>query len=291
MSIRNELIGREFPIGSAGHVVLMDCMGSDDDIVSAARTSYGKGTMKASKDSTLLRYLMRHGHATPFEMATVKFGVKLPIFVARQWHRHRAFSINEYSMRYSESIDDMATVAPDEWRSQSADNKQGSGVGEIRWPEGIDLELIDDDTPGHFLTHQQELLQRQAKSVYQDRLSAGVAREQARNDLPVSNYTQMVWMGNLRNLLWSFLIQRMDSHSQAEIREFADVIGNEIIAKIFPLTWQAFQDYGLNAIKLSALDIRAIPAYISDSTIGVANLIPNERERIEFYAKMKRIGI
>lgn len=184
-----DLVGIRFPVLDKGHVILLDVMGSDEDIAAAARTSFGKGTRKVSEDETLIRYLMRHRHTTPFEMAEIKIHVRVPTDTWRQWIRHRTASVNEYSTRYSEAIDDKQETAPEDWRLQSTANKQGSSGFVEDWPEGERWSGVKGNfTPGSFLSAAEAGFHVAAEQLYKDRLSFGVAREQARKDLPLSTY-------------------------------------------------------------------------------------------------------
>ena len=231
---------RKFPVLDDGFVTLVDVMGTDASVVQAARVSYGEGTRKVSDDRQLIRYLLRHAHTTPFEMAELKFLVRVPMDCWRQWVRHRTANINEYSTRYSLAIDSMQATRDDGWRSQASTNRQGSA--------GL-LTAAN----GHPLTQSEQELQSLARRVYEERLAAGIAREQARKDLPLSTYTEAYWKIDLHNLL-HFLALRMDSHAQLEIRHYAETIGHEIVARLFPLCWEAFLDYRFNALRLTRLD-------------------------------------
>ncbi|HLJ10753.1 MAG TPA: FAD-dependent thymidylate synthase [Planctomycetaceae bacterium] len=240
----NELRWKKFPVLNDGFVCLVDCMGDDGSVVQAARVSYGEGTKRVSDDRTLVRYLMRHRHTTPFEMAELKFLVRVPMDCWRQWIRHRTASVNEYSTRYSVAIDSMQATLPQEWRTQADQNRQGSGAP---LPDELGKRLSEDEH--HF--------QVTARQVYQKRLEAGVAREQARKDLPLSTYTESYWKIDLHNLL-HFLALRMDSHAQQEIREYAAVIGEKIVQPLFPIVWEAFADYRLGSLFLSRLETAVI---------------------------------
>ncbi len=231
---------RKFPVLDDGFVALVDSMGDDGSVVQAARVSYGEGTRKVSDDRQLIRYLLRHAHTTPFEMAELKFVVRVPMDCWRQWIRHRTASVNEYSTRYSLAIDSMQATHDDEWRSQAANNRQGSAG------------YLPRDA-GHKLSQSETELQSLARRVYEERLEAGIAREQARKDLPLATYTEAYWKINLHNLL-HFLALRMDSHAQLEIRRYAETIGQEIVKPLFPLVWEAFIDYRVEAIRLTRLD-------------------------------------
>jgi thymidylate synthase (FAD) len=231
---------QKFPVLDDGFVALVDCMGDDGSVVQAARVSYGEGTRKVSDDRQLIRYLLRHAHTTPFEMAELKFVVRVPMDCWRQWIRHRTASINEYSTRYSLAIDSMQSTHDDEWRTQAATNRQGSAGVLSR-------------SAGHNLTAAEQELQSLARRVYEERLAAGIAREQARKDLPLSTYTEAYWKIDLHNLL-HFLALRMDLHAQLEIRRYAETIGQQIVQPLFPLVWEAFVDYRLEAMRLTKLD-------------------------------------
>lgn len=280
---------KKFPVLNDGFVCLVDVMGSDDAIVQAARVSYGAGTKSVSDDRTLLRYLMRHRHATPFEMAEVKLLVRVPMDAWRQWVRHRTASINEYSTRYSVAIDSTQTLAPDEWRRQATSNRQGSD-GFFPIEEGAAL------------SEAERAFHEQARALYQDRVNRGVAREIARKDLPLSTYTEAYWKCDLRNL-FHFLSLRMEEHAQLEIREYATVIGEEIVRPLFPNAYEAFSDYVLGAQTLSRLEQETIqrlaaagklPASVDDflacgdpSWQGLTRC----RERDEALAKLVALGL
>ena len=193
------ILGERFRVLDDGFVRLIDYMGDDAAIVQAARVSYGKGTKRVHEDRALIRYLMRHSHTTPFEMCEIKLHVRVPMDVWRQWIRHRTANVNEYSTRYSEAIDAAQATLPDAWRLQSAGNRQGSGGA-----------LAPD--VGARLSEEEAALQRRARDVYEARIAAGVAREQARKDLPLSTYTEAYWKIDLHNLL-HFLDLRMDLHA------------------------------------------------------------------------------
>ena len=231
---------KKLPVLDDGFVALVDCMGDDGSVVQAARVSYGEGTRRVSDDRQLIRYLLRHAHTTPFEMAELKFVVRVPMDCWRQWIRHRTASVNEYSTRYSLAIDSMQSTHDDEWRSQASTNRQGS-------------DGLVSRTAGHKLTQSETELQSLARRVYEERLEAGIAREQARKDLPLSTYTEAYWKIDLHNLL-HFLALRMDSHAQLEIRRYAETIGREIVQPLFPLVWEAFLDYRVEAMRLTRLD-------------------------------------
>ncbi len=236
----DEILGVPFRVLDDGLVRVVDYMGDDAAIVQAARVSYGAGTKAVSDDRGLIRYLLRHRHTTPFEMCELKLHVRVPMDAWRQWIRHRMASVNETSTRYSLAIDAAQRTEPGAWRLQSGDNKQGS--------EGFLAEAA-----GLAFSGSESELQEHARRVYDERLAAGLAREQARKDLPLCTYTEAYWKIDLHNLL-HFLALRMDPHAQREIRDYATVIGRQIVARWLPLTWEAFEDYRLGAVVYSRLE-------------------------------------
>ena len=222
-----------------GFVRLVDCMGGDDAIVQAARVSYGKGTSKVSQDRGLIRYLMRHRHTTPFEMVEFKFHCKMPIFVARQWVRHRTANINEYSLRYSEARDEFYYPDPKHIEFQSALNMQGR-MGEV-----------SDDLKQKVQDYFKEISERSFE-VYSELNNAGVARELARAILPVNLYTEWYWKNDLHNLL-HFIGLRSDDHAQYEIRVFSDAMAKSVKAAA-PFAWEAYQDYVIEGMRFSKIE-------------------------------------
>ncbi len=264
---KEELRWKKFQVLDDGFICLVDWMGDDSSIVQAARVSYGEGTKKLSDDKGLIRYLFRHAHTTPFEMVECKFLVRIPMDAHRQFIRHRTASVNEYSTRYSLAIDSAQKTDPTQWRSQATNNKQGSGNYLTEWPEqecGTGVRLEDSEEPQHtytigdYLSAKESDLQDQARHVYEERIKLGVAREQARKDLPLSTYTELYWKCDLRNI-FNFLSLRMDSHAQLEIRLYANAM-YEIVKQLYPLAVEAFDDYDMRrgGLPLSALDIKVI---------------------------------
>ncbi len=259
-----------------GFVALIDCMPrfapegktADFSIVQSARVSYGEGTKHVNEDRGLVRYLLRHRHTTPFEMVEFKFHIAMPIFVARQWIRHRTANVNEYSARYSIVPDRFYRPSVEAVRAQSSSNRQG-GDG-----------LVDAGTAEEFL----QLLDR-AEGLYKDYLGLtekGVAREMARAALPVSVYTEWYWKCDLHNL-FHFLSLRMDPHAQYEIRVFADAM-YELMKPIVPISCEAFEDYRLGAMHLTKLEVEAIRS-------GTPIATTNKREISEFQEKCARLGV
>jgi len=251
--------------------MLIDVMGDDMAIVDAARVSYGAGTTRVSEDRHLLRRLMRDVHTSPFEMCELKLRVRVPMDTWRQWIRHRTASVNEYSTRYSEAIDSMDWTEPTQWRLQATDNKQGSAGFLSEWPEkflsrndeGNPVEIHAPRSPlplgtevGFYLSQSEERLHEFAKEVYRERLELGIAKEQARKDLPLSNYTEAYWKCDLKNLL-HFLRLRLNPDAQKEIRAYATAIA-EIVKEWVPWTWEAFEDYVLEAETFSRMELAAL---------------------------------
>ena len=285
---------KKFSVLDDGFVCLVDIMGDDGSIVQAARVSYGEGTKKVSDDRTLIRYLLRHRHTTPFEMAEIKFLVRVPMDCWRQWVRHRTANINEYSTRYSLAIAAAQTTDPGEWRTQAESNRQGSG-------DALPADL------GQRLTQEEAELQAKIRDVYQSRISSGVAREQARKDLPLATYTEAYWKIDLHNLL-HFLALRMDSHAQLEIRQYATTLGEQIVAPLFPIVWEAFLDYRMQSTFLTRLDSGVIqrltanaaaagtaPPFSDDAFIAAQDptwiALNRSRERDECRSKLQRLGL
>ena len=222
-----------------GFVRLVDSMGGDDAIVQSARVSYGKGTSKVSQDRGLIRYLMRHRHTTPFEMVEFKFHCKMPIFVARQWVRHRTANINEYSLRYSEARDEFYFPDPNNIEFQSSVNKQGR-MGEV-----------DEQLKKKVQAYFKEISDRSFE-IYCELNEAGVARELARAILPVNLYTEWYWKNDLHNLL-HFIGLRSDGHAQYEIRVFSDAMAS-FVKKVAPFAWEAYQDYVVKGMRFSKIE-------------------------------------
>jgi thymidylate synthase (FAD) len=281
------------PVLDDGFVELKSVSGSDDFIVEAARlTSQKKGTDSRG----LIRYLMRHRHTTPFEFAQMTFHVRVPMDCWRQWIRHRTASVNEYSTRYTEAIDSMQKTPPDRWRLQSQSNRQGSSGEFLPERYGDDYDKMTKPC-GVGLSREEEDFHRRAREVYQARLDAGVAKEQARKDLPLSTYTEAYWSSDLHNLL-HFLSLRMDSHAQYEIRQYANAIG-EMVKDHFPITWEAFVDYRLAGMALSQSEVLVLKTLIHTGldfsqeflTEAFSTYNLNGREQNEATDKLKRLGL
>ena len=250
-----------------GSAHLVSHMGTDADVVQAARVSYGAGTKTPSDDRGLIRYLMRHRHTTPFEMVEFKFHIRAPIFVARQWLRHRTASVNEMSARYS--VVDTGYFLPETLRTQSSTNKQCSGQ---------DLDGTE------FLLLKQKVACDLAFHTYDELLKKGCSRELARTHLPQSTYTEFYWKINLHNLL-HFLKLRLHTHAQKEIRDLAEQVATHV-KTIVPVTWEAFEDFELGAVTLSRLEVEALRG---NSLVHVAPAIPGKGENAEWEDKLLKI--
>lgn len=243
----------------------------------------------------LLRLLMRSSHSTPFESCELKFLIRLPIDAMRQHVRHRVFSLNEYSTRYTEAIDSRQETPSDAWRLQSSSNKQGSSGLLEEWPEDWPM-TTEDFTPGQYLSAKEHDFHNSAIALYQERLKFGVAREQARKDLPLSTYTEAYWKGNLHNLL-HYLGLRLDSHAQLEIRLYAQAIAG-IVKQLFPWTWEAFIDYRFESVTLSRLDVIALKSLLTETASRerfnylVSNdVMGDSRERTECFNKLVQLRV
>ena len=256
-----------------GFIRVVDYMGDDASIVQSARVSYGKGTKHKRDDSTLINFLMQNRHTTPFEMAEIKLHVRLPIFVARQWVRHRTANINEYSARYSLLDKEFYIPEPDQLAAQSKTNRQGRGQT-LDGPEASHvLRLLRDDAErayGHYL----DLLNEDTSGKERDPKRFGLARELARMNLSLNYYTQWYWKIDLHNLM-HFIQLRIDPHAQYEIRAYADIL-LDIMQRWVPITTEAFQEHRLGALTLSASAVRAVTERIAGKrvtadTSGVAN--------------------
>lgn len=310
-------------------ICLVNWMGDDSSIVQAARVSYDKDKNPITaneainsnyarfqdyeeqqrRDRNLIRYLMNHQHTTPFEMVEVQFMVQVPMDCWRQWVRHRTANINEYSTRYTEALDFFQVTDPAEWRLQSTDNKQGSSGFLEKWPQGVikhddenqyyldtgfyspHIDPNDFEASGKYLQEREAEFHEQARSLYQERLKFGIAKEQARKDLPLSTYTRAYWKCDLHNI-FNFLRLRMDSHAQLEIRSFANCMF-EIVKQLFPVACEAFEDYVLHAKKFSRMEMEVIKELFVKYTDSVPDFshydkpsTMTEREWKEFLSKL-----
>lgn len=259
-----KLLLKEIRVLDRGFVRVIDYMGSDQAVVQAARVSYGRGTKKASEDRALIRYLLRNSHTSPFEMAEIKLHVKLPIFVARQWIRHRTANVNEYSARYSILDNEFYLPELQHLAPQSTRNRQGR-ADELGPTEAEDaLSLLRTEAQRSYGTYQ-TLLNRGDDDKAIDPSRKGLARELARMALSLNFYTQWYWKIDVHNLL-HFLRLRMDEHAQYEIRAYAEVL-SDIVQRWMPLTFEAFVDYQLNAFNLSGPAIEVVRALLAGQKV------------------------
>lgn len=262
-----------------GFVRVVDYMGNDDAIVQSARVSYGSGTKKVSQDKALINYLMRHYHTTPFEMCEIKLHVKLPIFIARQWVRHRTASINEYSARYSILSKEFYIPTPNNLASQSDLNKQGreNTLDAANSKRVLDILIGDSE---RCYDHYTELLNQDEQGNIIDPSKQGLTRELARMNLTLNYYTEWYWKVNLHNL-FHFLRLRGDSHAQYEIRAYAETI-LKIVKEWVPHAYEAFEEYRINSVSLSATALKAVKRMINGEKINAENSGLTKREWNEF---------
>jgi len=268
----DSILEREFPCLDYGFVRVIDYMGDDAAVVQAARVSYGAGTRKVSDDRGLLRYLLSHRHTSPFEMCELKLHVKLPIFVARQWIRHRMSSVNEYSARYSVLDREFYLPRPEDLAVQSRDNKQGRG------------ETLPPDVAANTITRMKAASEGAYELYGGLMVDHNVARELARTTLPVNFYTEWYWKIDLHNLL-HFLQLRLDRHAQYEIRVYAETIAG-IVKQWCPLTWEAFEDYRLNAYSLSAPALAVVQRMLAGEAVVQEGSGLSRREWDELWRRM-----
>ena len=269
-----KIIFKPFSVLDDGFVRLVDYMGSDESIVQSARVSYGKGTKQLNQDRGLIRYLMRHKHTTPFEMCEIKLHIKLPIFIARQWIRHRTANINEYSARYS--VLDKEFYVPEGCNVavQSSENKQGR-EGILSGNEAHEvLETIKRNAERAYEDYEALLNIRDDEVI--DANKQGIARELSRMVLPVNYYTQWYWKIDLHNL-FHFLRLRADSHAQYEIREYANCILS-IVEKWVPFAYEAFMDYSMNSVHISAVGKEIIKKMIKGESVDQESSGLSKRE-------------
>lgn len=278
-----EVLYQEFPVLDHGFVRVIDYMGNDNAIVQAARVSYGKGTKKKTEDRGLIHYLLRHSHTTPFEMCEIKFHVKMPMFVARQWIRHRTANVNEYSARYSILDKEFYIPSPEHLAVQSSINRQGRGEtlspeyaryvidmlrGDAEQVYGHYEELLNEDTEGNIVNPEKQCL----------------TRELARTNLSVNFYTQMYWKIDLHNLM-HFLTLRADSHAQYEIRAYADVM-IKLLERWVPFTYEAFIQYRKEAAHLSKNALETVKKLLKGHKVTQEESGMTKREWQEFIERL-----
>ena len=263
------------PVLDHGFIRVIDYMGDDSSIVQSARVSYGKGTKKVSTDEGLIRYLMRHWHSTPFEMCEIKYHVKLPIFIARQWIRHRTANVNEYSARYSILDKEFYIPAKEQLSAQATNNRQGRG--ELITGQQADevLKILKDDAVRTYDNYEKMLNERFDGTIIDEKKS-GLARELARMNLTLNSYTQWYWKTDLLNLM-NFLFLRGDSHAQYEIRVYAEKM-LDTVKKWVPITHAAFLDYRVGAAHLSSKGLKIVKSMINGNKVGYEDSGLSKRE-------------
>jgi len=280
-----EILYTALPVLDHGFVRVVDYMGDDAAVVQAARVSYGKGTRRVREDAGLINYLMRHRHTTPFEMCEIKYHVKLPIFVARQWIRHRTANVNEYSARYSILDKEFYLPAPEHLAAQSESNRQGRGdVLQGREAARV-LELLRSDAERTYASYQ-DMLNLDDAGQARDPNRSGLARELARMNLTLNVYTQWYWKTDLHNLL-HFLSLRADPHAQYEIRVYAEAM-IDTVRRWVPLCHDAFVQYRLGAVTLSAKGIEAVRRMLAGEAVTAEQVGLSKREWTELMAALGR---
>ena len=265
-----------------GFVRVIDYMGDDSSVVQSARVSYGKGTKKISNDKGLIKYLMRHRHSTPFEMCEIKFHIKLPIFIARQWIRHRTANVNEYSARYSILDKEFYIPSAENLAAQSQINNQGRGDALTDDEASNVIQILKNDAEQTYANYE-TLLNENSSGGVLDESKSGIARELARMNLTLNTYTQWYWKIDLNNLL-HFLALRADDHAQYEIRVYADVM-LDLVKKWVPLTYEAFEDYRMGGTELSAKEIKLMRKLLKGEKVSFEEDGLSKREWSELQRK------
>jgi thymidylate synthase (FAD) len=282
-----EILFRALPVLDHGFVRVVDYMGDDAAVVQAARVSYGRGTKKVSEDRGLINYLMRHRHTTPFEMCEIKYHVKLPIFVARQWIRHRTANVNEYSARYSILDREFYIPAPEHLAAQSASNRQGRGEVLAGVEAARVLDLLRQDATRTY-DHYAEMLNEDAEGNPLDPARQGLARELARMNLTLNTYTQWYWKTDLHNL-FHFLSLRADAHAQHEIRVYAEAMLRTVQAWV-PMAFEAFRDYRMGAVSFSAQMLAVVRRMLAGEAVAQPGSGLSKREWRELMEMLGREG-
>ena len=265
-----------------GFIRVIDYMGDDSSIVQSARVSYGKGTKKISNDKGLIKYLMRHRHSTPFEMCEIKFHIKLPIFIARQWIRHRTANVNEYSARYSILDKEFYIPSAENLAAQSAINNQGRGDALTDDEASNVIQILKKDAEQTYSNYETLLNENSGGNII-DESKSGIARELARMNLTLNTYTQWYWKIDLNNLL-HFLALRADDHAQYEIRVYADIM-LDIVKRWVPLTYAAFEDYRIGGTELSAKEITLMKKLLKGEKVSYEEEGLSKREWSELQKK------
>ena len=267
-----------------GFIRVIDYMGDDSSIVQSARVSYGKGTKKISNDKGLIKYLMRHRHSTPFEMCEIIFHIKLPIFIARQWIRHRTANVNEYSARYSILDKEFYIPSAENLAAQSAINNQGRGDALTDDEASNVIQILKKDAEQTYSNYE-TLLNESSEGNIIDESKSGIARELARMNLTLNTYTQWYWKIDLNNLL-HFLALRADDHAQYEIRVYADAM-LDIVKKWVPLTYEAFEDYRIGGTELSAKEVNLMRKLLKGEKVSFEEEGLSKREWSELQRKFE----
>ncbi len=277
------ILYKQFKVLDSGFIRVMDYMGDDTAIIQSARVSYGEGTKKVSNDKGLIRYLMKNWHTTPFEMCEIKLHIKLPIFIARQWIRHRTANVNEYSARYSILDKEFYIPKPQHMSSQSTTNKQGRGSNLSKKDTERFLKILKDDAERNYKHYEDMLNENQSGEIKNDD-KTGLSRELARINLTLNTYTQWYWKIDLHNLL-HFLYLRDDPHAQYEIQAYAEIILNKIVKRWVPYTYDAFKEFQLESYNLSRTAIEIIKKRLQGKKISYEKSGLSRREWIELINK------
>ena len=279
-----EILYNPIEVLDHGFIRVIDYMGDDSSIVQSARVSYGKGTKKISNDKGLIKYLMRHRHSTPFEMCEIKFHIKLPIFIARQWIRHRTANVNEYSARYSILDKEFYIPSAENLAAQSAVNNQGRGDALTDDEASNVIQILKKDAEQTYSNYE-TLLNESSEGNIIDESKSGIARELARMNLTLNTYTQWYWKIDLNNLL-HFLALRADDHAQYEIRVYADAM-LDIVRKWVPLTYEAFEDYRIGGTELSAKEVNLMRKLLKGEKVSFEEEGLSKREWSELQRKFE----
>ena len=277
------ILYKQFKVLDSGFIRVMDYMGDDTAIIQSARVSYGEGTKKVSNDKGLIRYLMKNWHTTPFEMCEIKLHIKLPIFIARQWIRHRTANVNEYSARYSILDKEFYIPKPQHMSSQSTTNKQGRGSNLSKKDTERFLKILKDDAERNYKHYEDMLNENQSGEIKNDD-KTGLSRELARINLTLNTYTQWYWKIDLHNLL-HFLYLRDDPHAQYEIQAYAEIILNKIVKRWVPYTYDAFKEFQLESYNLSRTAIEIIKKKLQGKKISYEKSGLSKREWAELTNK------
>ncbi len=279
------ILAQAIPVLDHGFIRVVDYMGDDAAVVQSARVSYGRGTKAANEDRGLIRYLMRHRHSTPFEMCEIKYHIKLPIFIARQWIRHRTANVNEYSARYSVLDREFYVPQPDQLAAQSSDNRQGRGaVLQGAEAERV-LRLLREDATQTY-DHYLDMLNEDEAGQPRDAARSGLARELARMNLTLNTYTQWYWKTDLHNLL-HFLSLRADAHAQYEIRVYAEAMLKTVQAWV-PHCYEAFADYRMGAVTMSSQMLSIVRRMLAGEVVEQAGSGLSKREWRELMETLGR---